>query len=615
MGNQLQRSRSEERDIVSQQQQQYQPSVASSSNSRPPPRPFKPAHLQERPLAQTLPLDGSDPRAFFLPVGNSVLRYSESPTSEGGGSLMASGGVYEIVDHKDVDSESMSVGELIDEYGARLPLRFRVSDSLYGVCEESSIMEGQLLNFLFEKETKVVLAKANMGAEYIVPLNSSLLFSILHNPHSKLETAKKGYKFPKVSDIMDATDRPPAVAVMKAFQCQSNNGILLIMEGHILIVKEVLKNESDDTRKLKCYALKNKTEVLLNEETVGEFTTATSMLKVQLSEFIEHVTLPISVTLENSKHQKIQLPLHTTVGSYTITDQRVERSIIVSSSYGDKREIMEVLLSVPIEANLIKSSEQQLHILRSETQPFYKSFHPSKLTKVIVDSNSSMNYIQSMLFKVVPEDDSWTYGVELFPPQPPSTSFTINQEDADDYLEMSMERSLTPPPPSLLSPRVNHSHPHPSSAPQSPPVRKLLPRLKPKPPRTAPALNTDDNDDDDYELPYELVDHRPPIPIPISIQPPLPPRNPPSGNTSIPIPATKPGGELALDPVPYMIAKETGSGSLVHEAPYQYVKLSVERTRELELLRQKLSELETANTQLTSHIKELKGNVLLISNV
>ena len=604
MGNQLQRSRSEERE--------FSQSTQTNESSNAPPRPFKPAHLQ-RTRVETLPVGGSDPRAFFLPVGNSVLQYNESPSTSVGQSL-AESGVYEIVDHKDIDSESMPINELIDEYGPLLPLRFCVSDSLYGVCEESSLMEGQLLSVLFEKETKVALAKANQGAEYIVPLNSALLFSVLHNPQNKIETGKKGYKFPKVSDIMDATDMPQAVAVMKAFQCESNGNILLIMEGHVLIVKGIQEGE-DGQRKLKCYVLGNKIEVLLNENIVGEFTTATSMLKLKLSDFIDHVTLPICVILENSKHQKIQLPLHTTVGSYTIIDQRKERSVVVSTAYGNKRETIEILLSVPIEAHLVKSSEQQLHLLRTETQPFYKSFHPSKLDKVIIDSNSSMNYIQSMLFKVVPEDDTWMYGVDIFPPQPPSSSFAINQEDADDYLEMSMERSFTPPPLSshgrLPVPLPRHL---PTSAPQSPPTRKSQPRPQLKPLRTNQQSNTNDDDDDDDDADYEFIDGRPPMPVPARainqpLPPLIPPLIPPLENTSIPIPKAR-STDLQLDPVPYMIAKETESGSLVHEAPYQYVKLSVERTRELELLRQKLTELETTNTQLTSHIQELKGETI-----
>lgn len=597
MGNQLQlqRSKSEERE--------FSPSAQPNEPSNAPPRPFKPAHLQ-RTRVDTLPVRGSDPRAFFLPVGNSVLRYNESPLSDIGKSL-AQSGVYEIVDHKDIESASMPMDELIDEYGPLLPLRFCVSDSLYGICEESSLMEGQLLSILFEKETKVALAKANQGAEYVVPLNSALLFSILHNPQNKIETGKKGYRFPKVSDIMDATDMPQAVAVMRGFQCESNGSILLIMEGHILIVKEVHEGQ-DGQRKLKCYMLSNKCEVLLDENIVGEFTTATSMLKLKLSDFIDHVKLPICVTLENSKHQKIQLPLHTTVGSYTITDQKKERSVIVSTAYGNRRETIEILLSVPIEAHLVKSSEQQLHLLRTESQPFYKSFHPSKLDKVIVDSNSSMNYIQSMLFKVVPEDDTWMYGVDIFPPQPPSSSFSINQEDADDYLEMSMERSFTPPPPSSHG---NLPLPIPRLLPMSaPPTRK--PSLKPL--RTDKQSNTSDDDDDLDADAYEFIDGRPPMPIPAKAaisQPLPPPLIPPlrNENTSIPIP--KATTDLQLDPVPYLIAKDTGSGSLVHEAPYQYVKLSVERTRELELLRQKLTELETTNNQLTSHIQELKGEM------
>lgn len=556
-----------------------------ASDDSPPPRPHKPLHLQ-RPRIDTLPINPNDERAFVLPLGDPVLRYGSSPSEVTHGS-----GIYETVDTTDIQSESMPISVLVEEYGSQFPLRFSVSESLYGVCEESSLMEGQLLNILFEKETKVVQVRANTGAEYIVPLNSSLLFSILYNPQNKFETAKKGYLFPRVSDIMNASNVPQAVAVTKAFQCHCNGEILLVLEGQILIINSV--QHEDDSRKLMCTITKRNVNLLLDEDVIGNFTTTASMLKVHISEFIELVSLPVSVILQNSGNKQIQLPLHATVGSYTIVDQRIEKSVILSSKCGHKNELIEVLLSVPIEVNLVKTSEHQLQLLRKESQTVYNSFHPSKLSKVVIDSNSSMNYIQSMLFKVVPEDGTWTFGIKMFPPQPPSTSSPVSvyNDIDDDYIDMSIEEVLRPSNnrPFLLAPSQNIPSSRSLSAPHTP-----IQALKTNPsnvPSSSVAIGKEDS-----------CLRRPPIPIPRSISS----EELTPSDVSVDVSRTLPRQWHGPDPVPYMIVRESGKGSLIHETPYDYVRLSHEHE-------QKLTTVETTNSQLASHINEMrKGNYIIL---
>lgn len=570
-----------------------------SGLSNPPPRPQKPAHLQ-RSRINTLPTDTNDPRAFVLPQETPYLRYDSlqepTPYNNNHGN---SSGVYETVDKTDIQSSSMPISDLIEEYGSQLPLRFSISESLYGVCEESSLMEGQLLNVHFEKETKVVCVRANTGAEYVVPLNSSLIFNILYNPQNKYEAAKKGYIFSKVSDLINAPSVPQAVVVTTAFQYSNDNGdILLVMEGQALIINSVQCNE-DGTKKLKCTMVKRNTILFLDEDVLGNFSTNVSHLKFQLADIVELISLPVSVILENSNDKRIRLPLHATIGTYTIFDQRIEKSIIVSSKYNEGNQLIEVLLSVPIEAHLVKISQQQIQLLRTESQAIYKSFHPSQLSKVIVDSNSSMNYIQSMLFKVVPEDNSWRHGVDLFPPQPPSTSFEICTEE-EDYLDMSMNDSLTPQPsksPFNVFALQNQGRVS-KSAPSTP--NQIL---RPKSVLAKTVTN-------------QSIDTRPLPPIPLSHS-----SNALSQKTSSPAPfrslprrkhhkvtSNNPATGTAVtaaDPVPYMITRESSDGSLSHDTPYDYVKLSYERRRELDVLRKKLTELENTNSVLESHIKQL----------
>ena len=534
---------------------------SSRDSNKPPPRPKKPAHLKGARLkGVSLEANNSQEIPWTESIDQCPLQIEPEPC------------LYETVDLHDIASDSMPISDLIEEFGAQLPLRFRVSESLYGICEESSLLDGQLLNVLFEKETKVIVTRASWGAEYIVPLNSSFHFSILYNPLGKIETAKVGYNFTSVSDIMDAHPIPLAVVVTRAFQCKSSS----IDEGQILLVKDIMINENGK-RKLKCIAVPTSFVLLLDEDIEGCFSTKTYDLKVCLGDVIEHLTLPVEVLIDGATDKDFQLPLHATVESYTLVDQRIEKSVIVSAKstqVPSKTDLIEILMSIPIEVQLVKISKQQLQILRQETQSIFDNFHPSKLTKLIVDSFSSINYIQTKLFKCVPQDDSWMTGIKLFPPQPPSTSFEFCYDDDDnDYVEMnvgdSTEDNLSVP----ANPTTT-SLSEPSSI-------KSRDIPMPLPPRRnhfeiadscvlIPDLSATD-------VTHSLLSHE------------LNKLESTPVNTRVDLDQSK------SDPVPYLIAREESGGEISHEKPYDYVKFSHNCQNTIEQLRQQLVNVETAD--------------------
>jgi hypothetical protein len=397
-------------------------------------------------------------------------------------------------------------------------------------------MEGQLLNVMFEKKTKVVKVASKSGADYIVPLNTSLQFSPLYNPHNKLESAKKGFVFPKVVDLINLTLSPKIVAVTKSFTCQCNGGNVQIMEGDMLVLQEVIPQ--GNAKKLKCLIMKTQTVVLLDENLEGDFSTSIGLLKMSFQDLIQHVQGPIDATVSNSIDGKIQLPFHAAVDVYTLQEQYEEKSVIATTKAGDHYEIIEILLSVPIDVQLVNASEHQLHVLREEAQDMYKQFHPSKLDKIVVDCNSSLNFIQSTLFKVVVSDDSWMCGIELLPPQPPSASFQMNIHDDDDdgeYIDMSLTSSGA----KIYEPVIpNFIHPImlSSSEPNSPLVvekfKTLTPKASKRPPMAIPHSHSDHNFVSSSEMRSDA------------------------------------------DPVPYMIVKEGKAGQLKHEKPYEYVRFA-----------------------------------------
>ena len=116
--------------------------------------------------------------------------------------------LYSMVDDERLASEPISLSQAMDEYGAQLPLMFAVGESLYGICESTSLMANQLLSVHAEKETKVINVVTDWGDQYMIPFTAMFECSPLYDPHGKFETAKGGYNFKTAGDLIQADPLP-----------------------------------------------------------------------------------------------------------------------------------------------------------------------------------------------------------------------------------------------------------------------------------------------------------------------------------------------------------------------------------------------------------------------
>lgn len=519
------------------------------SPDRPPPRPPKPRHLSG-PRYDSTSSQASDDSHIALTTDSQapdlLLTLADRPD-----------GIYSTVVKSDLASESMTLAELVEMYGAHLPLIFSVSESLYGICEDNSLLEQQLLSIHFQKKTKIIDVEASFGAKYMIPINSSFECSPLYNPHGKLELAKQGYSFETVGDLMKAKPLPLMVHV----DYTDHTDVLpegRIAEGDILILIRVVF-DSERRKKLDCIDYKTKSPKLLSEGCCGQFSTRVSDLRFSLSEIEPHFTLPTSAIFYSPTDGSFKLPLYATVGCYTITNCRSIRSVIASTFYKKDDgtaivDLMEILLDVPIEVQLVKLSEDQLQQLQQQTKPLFDTFHPSCLSKVITDQASSTNYIQTQLFKVIPKDDRWKAGVTLQPPHHPATTLPI---DDDDY-EM-MDQFVTTPVTSLTS--------------------ASLPQFSVLSPGSLPLATSHSLD----------IINREKCPSPSL----------PQNKSSL-----SSGSQSADDPVPYLIAKfKPSEGRIEHSVPYDYVKFTDGQAQLDKVMKEKLEEMGKQNRQLQEELK------------
>ena len=525
-----------------------------------PPRPPKPFHLRRQRLV-SLP---SDVNEISLP--NDDISDEDDTCN------------YQMVNALDIASPQMPLNELINEFCSEFPVCFAVSESLYGICENRSLMKGQQLSIHFQKDADAVSVKSNSGMEYIVPLITSFGCSVLYNPENKIHTAKKGYTFNETVDLMNANPLPVMVCVTKAFKDMNN---IAVEEGEILFLDKI-RECKDSTKFLICTNVLSGKTRHIGELCETSFTTDTEKIKLSLLKLMEYVSLPVDVVFHEPSDGSVKLPLYATVDYYTITDQHVEKSVIASTEYSNvsstsvSKEIIEIMLSLPLEVELVRLAPCDTTKLRSETQELFEHFHPGQVDKVICDMFSSTNYIQTALFKAVNLEGNWRVGVKLHPPKPPDLS-----TDSDEYEDMDF----------LPVSKTNHTapmHPYPPTA--SLPVQHSFPSY-------FSHLSSSSG-----VSPTMHIKSRTDSTIPISSSFPSKP------NMHSSYDETEKEKQKSHSPkiVPYLVSRQTASGKVVVEKPYDYVKFSNNRDL-LELnvhkLKKQVLDLQKDNTELQDKLQ------------
>ena len=345
--------------------------------------------------------------------------------------------VYHVVN----SSEGIPLTQVVEK-ASDLPVTVQMKESLYGICGDWSLFEGQLLNIHFKKETEVVSVQVVEGAQYIVPLNSTLLCSILYNPLKNMELAKIGFDFQNVLDIIETKPMPKVVAV--TVDCSP------VTKGEILVIKDVQIQENDSEKKrLLCFSANTGSEKWLNEDCEGGFTTSIQLIKLHLSELIPHVSLPILAFFFDSRMTRISLPLDVHNGLCMIDHYRREKSIVTSIDIPQSlsplqkegafpnMEVIEILL---MNVNFTVQQMSLSFIKRRElTKRTYllKESLPSQIDKVIVSLFSTTNALQTKLFKAV--YPPWISKTVLYSQTRPYISLATKQADEMHVLPKNEE--------------------------------------------------------------------------------------------------------------------------------------------------------------------------------
>ena len=185
---------------------------------------------------------------------------------------------------------SDTIQSLIEKYSKCVPLRIRV---LQGYCSDTAdinISTGDLYDVQVMKTTKVVTIRDQDGMTYRVPLESMMKFGLVFNLSSNYDEGLCGYTFRTVSDLTSLSILPRVVCTVRALK--GNDARSSVQENEILVVQQAIKSMFRGKRGIKVYSVTANIEKVLPEDCDVGFSTNPSLVRLQLSDIINHISYP-----------------------------------------------------------------------------------------------------------------------------------------------------------------------------------------------------------------------------------------------------------------------------------------------------------------------------------
>ena len=339
-------------------------------------------------------------------------------------------------------SRSVTLRELVTQYKHQFPLLMSISRLENPVGSDISIKKGQLLYVHFHKEFYTVDIKTSDGVKYKVPLRSSLSCSVLYQPRNNVRRAKSGYVFRNVSEIICAKPLPKMLYVEVGYLSPNGEEISSVEEGEILIVNGV--RSRNKVKVLECMDINTSEVKHLKEMCNATFSTKSVHLKVDLSEVIQHLSLPVPVVFCVSDDSQLSSELVCTITGKSLS-QSVITSFYENHLYDNNfQEVIEIVTDALVKVKVISLSASEKSELEKSTFFLLKRFSPAVVTEVIADVSTPVDTkLQTELFRYMKEDIYWCE--EVVKPELPSLKGrTLSlKKDPIDNTQMSQESKVS----------------------------------------------------------------------------------------------------------------------------------------------------------------------------
>ena len=313
-----------------------------------------------------------------------------------------------------VDSDSMSLQQLVDKYQHEFPLYVEVSAGYFGETEKDTFSEGDRLNVHFAKQTTVAVVDSG-NKEVRITLNSAIQFGLLCTPNTK--EAIKGFVFKDAKDIMAEKHLPLLVSAQETYK--TSNAAHSVQAGEILRPIEI-KHGRFGGHSLICEPLNGGKQKRLSETCRGNFSTNPKDVKLFLPEITSLFALPQRAIpfFENASFHDRQLPFAT---SEVVRILRVEKektlvaTVMMDEKYAEHYDTTNgpIMFDIPVnlevlEVQIVRPCDEDVYEkLYEDTRYLMESYDPTRSDQVRIGRPNSIFYSGI-------REDKKTAGIELF---------------------------------------------------------------------------------------------------------------------------------------------------------------------------------------------------------
>lgn len=363
-----------------------------------------------------------------------------------------------------IGSEPVPLSVFIKKFSSNLPARVQVTNGFCSSSTDLSISQNEQFCFHFIKHTRVVtLRDSQSEEEFSIPLNSSIRFGLLYDPHGKEEEAKAGYVFDTAGGIMVERELPWVVRATKTYRDTSAK--MSVEANEILVIKDVTKGSkvripgvNRKAKLLRVYSVGSGEEKYLTEKCAGRFSTSPQDVRLHLSTMVKNdITFPQravmfpdsaidkALSIGMVKHPVIleRLKGETSVVATATTlesdcDSAFESSYPPTST--ESEAVMDISSELDIQVQTQGLSEMERRELAERTSTLLDGLTTASLQLVAEKPNSRAYDLQSLLYQKTMADEPM-YGIQLVRPPLLHASFSVNGIDSETSSRSSVFES------------------------------------------------------------------------------------------------------------------------------------------------------------------------------
>lgn len=257
--------------------------------------------------------------------------------------------------------EKLTIAKFTSKHVQHFPVKFTVCKGYYGPNEDLKFSEGDRFRAHSVKQSTVVNVEYDNGIRENISANSSVPFAILFDPYSNTKEAMKGYRFEKVSELVQLPVLPPVLWSRKSYHGSSPDSS--VSANELLIVRRV-KSKFVGRQQLKVYSHTHKKEKTLYTSCVGSFSTKPRDVALYLSDVLKHMPdifpcRAIMLNPEVDASTSLNVAPHFRIGPCMVTlmHSSIDTSLVISSSLrqGPHSRMLEIPIDLGIMVKLDES--------------------------------------------------------------------------------------------------------------------------------------------------------------------------------------------------------------------------------------------------------------------